>query len=111
MLAERWDGAIDWIPFDDGKTGAGQADESAEDNEKGHDEGKEVQPFHHGIVLSHGHVFSKLEGECDCIRPELISREKFANVTEISVFDKENAHHLMGIFRALEYFTVRFSSD
>ncbi|WP_345346905.1 hypothetical protein [Candidatus Villigracilis affinis] len=51
LLTAGRHGAADRIPLHDGKARAGEAYKSPEDDEKSHDEGKDIQPFHHGGVL------------------------------------------------------------
>ena len=58
LLTDGRDRSADGIPFDNGKTRTGKADESAEDNEKRHDEGKSEKPVHHGAVFGLGHSIS-----------------------------------------------------
>src|SRR5215213_7885426 len=56
LLANRWDSSTDRIPFGNGKAGAGETDKSPEDNQEGHDEGKEKEPVHHGVVTGLRHI-------------------------------------------------------
>src|SRR5215213_9316441 len=56
LFANRRDGPADWIPFGNGKAGAGETDKSPEDNQKGHNEGKEKEPVHHGVVTGLRHI-------------------------------------------------------
>ena len=56
LLTHRRHGAADGVPFHDGETRAGEADESSEDDEKRHDEGEDEKPVPHGAVTSLWHV-------------------------------------------------------
>ena len=51
MLPHGWDGAIDGIPLDDGKPGAGEAGKPAEDDEESYDPGKNIEPEHYSAAL------------------------------------------------------------